>query len=294
MTTENTEIARSNAAIERRQTAIAKLDRPLLNIYEEVREEQTEVAQATLEAYWRVGTILKKVVDDSNTYKRASIGLLADALGLGQDSLYKAISFREQYTDAQYESLRALRMPTGEPLTWTHVAHLLTVSDVQRREWFQANAAKLGWSSDALLQAIRADRPNDRVPGSGRPFVQPKTILEGFRNLAVTAADVTRRSEAVWGPIFEKAEQAPDEEIDQELLDQLKRTAASADTMLKAMSAHHERATALATRYADALERKKTPKLVAPPPEKPAAAPPKAAAKKAVKKVVKAAAKKAK
>lgn len=245
-----TRIAKRSETVARQKAAVAKMNAPLKRVYGQMRDRRVSIVHASLDYYREYGQQVEQVANDQDTYKSGAITLLSTALEVSESTLYKAAAFFRNYTDPEFAALCQLRTSTNDALTWSHVLHLLLVADKAVRLRLQTQAARQSWSSDELKEAVdeHLGTENQR-PGSGRPFVKPKSVLQGLRNYCAASAEYTRRNAQVWDDVFEDALQAPPDSVDQSIVHQAQQAAKLAADLVQLSQARQTAAAALLQRY---------------------------------------------
>jgi len=181
--------------------------------------------------YYRLG---REVVDASRQYRhqngtryaRGVVLRFADERGIGYDLVHKARQFAEMYTEGEFQALCKLRRPDGTPLDWSQVQYLLRVRDKRVRNRFQRQAAREGWSSWQLLQAIRAEVP--RRSQGGQRYKRAQSVAEALVQVESMTARWLR-----WARVYDEANGSASvsggvslEELPRGLRTSLKRTTA--------------------------------------------------------------------
>jgi hypothetical protein len=250
-----TKIATRSKEVKEQLAAVSKMSPELREVYEEAREDRLAHAVAGLSYYRRLGRRVEEVTNNLEKYRAGAIDLLATALELSESQLYKTAAFFRLYSDAEFNLLCNVRTSTGDSLTWAHVLELLLVSDKTQRMRLQQQAAKNSWSAGELRQAIdeHLGTGNQR-PGSGRPFVQPKSVLQGLKNFCAGTAEFKRRSEAVWDTVFENAASVPPDEVNGTMLTQAEQAARQANDLLTLANDRHQHAVAVRDRYREIMQ----------------------------------------
>ena len=135
-------------------------------IYQEMIDEIKEIMRSArnnvarqvnneiLTAYWNIGRVIVEHEQDSND--RAGYGKetmrklskqLTKELGKGF-SLSNVYNMRQFYLD--YPKFQSL---TGK-LTWTHYCELMSISDKDRRSFYEKECARSGWSARELKRQV--------------------------------------------------------------------------------------------------------------------------------------------
>lgn len=100
-----------------------------------------------VESYWQVGkNIASAGLLDDTAYGDATLKTLAKDLDVDLRTLQRSVVFFGEYDDAPPEGL-----------TWAHYRELLTLSDLDEREYYEELALSEGLSRDRLRMAIESD-----------------------------------------------------------------------------------------------------------------------------------------
>ena len=106
----------------------------------------TQVNNELVSAYWNIGRVIVEHEQKSN--QRAEYGkdtmrqlskMLTKEFGKGF-SLSSVYNMRQLYVD--YPKFQSL---TGK-LTWTHYCELMSISDMEKRSFYEKECARSGWS----------------------------------------------------------------------------------------------------------------------------------------------------
>jgi hypothetical protein len=182
-------------------------------VYNQWCKIEGKVVSEALDAARKQGKLIHEVVSHPDKYEGGSISTLAEAIGCAPDVLYKLQAFAEKYTDTEYANLCAQQNRLGRKLTVSHVYALLSVTDKAARTRWQKSAITNNWSAKQLQQAIIAAQGSQR-PGAGRKLSQPSNLMDGARNSTAFLEEFARRSEQVWGPMFDTFGEIPPDEVD--------------------------------------------------------------------------------
>lgn len=106
------------------------------------------------------------------------------------DYFWQARKFADAYDDEQFEELCSLRRPDGNPLTPSHVRHLLSIRDRRRRKGFQSRVIKEGWSPSRLSDEIHLIQTSSST--AGRPFRKPASVDDALLQVANVTGHMLR------------------------------------------------------------------------------------------------------
>lgn len=188
------------------------LPKELVPTYNEWCSLEGQAIQGVLDIARAQGKLIQDLTQDTTTYNAGSVVALAEALGENPDLLYKRLAFVEKYTDKEYEALKAAESKFGRKLTLSHVFVLLTVADKKERYKWQRMALANHWTAK-VLQSHLVSETGNKNPNAGRPLAQPKNLDDGALNAQSCMAELTRRSEQVWEPMFSQFAEAPPDSV---------------------------------------------------------------------------------
>jgi hypothetical protein len=181
----------------------------------------------TLRRRYELGLEVLELYEDERKnggklYGKNAIGRICKLLRWDDGVIRFALRFVRAFSREDLERLCALVLPTGEPLTWSHVRALLAVNDASRRQDLLRRTAEEGWSCTELAQAIvrREDRPaGDK---RGRPPRVPKDFDGAVAQQQESAEQWDRRYTRVWakqeGSLVTQAANLPAEEVTEQRL----------------------------------------------------------------------------
>jgi hypothetical protein len=124
-----------------------------------------------------------------------------------------------------------MRLPRGNPLTYTHVVELARIEDETRREKILKQAVKEGWTTRKLTKVIQAgpsqqDKPEDH---RGRPLAKPRDFDAVLDQQASFIKDFLSRNDQVWSHeehfLSAKVEDLTGDQFTQERANRLKQHA---------------------------------------------------------------------
>jgi len=203
------------------ERALSSMSAPLLKLYKsQYVTVLNDAAKNALQSYRDMGDLVRTVTEDPDTFKAGAVELLAAAGGQSASMLYKARAFLDSYTAAEFRELCGMKGPHNLRLGWSHVIHLLSISDKKVRLKFQQQAVDQAWTADQLHAAIMAQYENRR-PGSGRKFVKPKTVSQGIQNYCAFTGELIKRTEQVWSETLDELAEIPIESHTPESRDKL-------------------------------------------------------------------------
>lgn len=269
MSSSGGKLAVRREALNNQLAIVNKMKKPLRVVYRSVQESRRRLHEGHLGYYRELGGYIDQIVAEGGRakYGDGAVEQLAIALDISDSALYKAASFHRGWTDAEFKQLCETTTQTGDSLTWTHVLHLLLLSDnKKKRLHFQNAAAAHNWSSDELLQAIREDLgDNNRRPRSGRRFAKPKNCWQGLRNFCSTVDEYRRRDEQVYQEVFDHAATLPPDSVNEEMVTQIERVYQQANGLMALATERNNAAKKLLDHYRDVLAAKADGKVLPAP-----------------------------
>jgi hypothetical protein len=169
-------------------------------VYEQVVKYDHGQKLSDLHSAWYIGQILMTVEAGKRGHGKNFIRNMARLLGYEPSFLYRRKLFFERFPDdGDYARLTGLRLPSGEPLTFTHANLVLDLEDDER--WvFLELAASHGLNSTALRKEVRKFRTGndqERRPG-GRPPSVPADVEGKLAQVDETLPLFRKRAQS-WG-----------------------------------------------------------------------------------------------
>lgn len=195
------------STVSQAERAVSLMEKPLKAAYKEVAAAIAEASSGALTAYRKIGEWVNQVSTDEE-YQVGAIKLLADATGIGIQTLYRARGLFEGYTPAEFKELCNAKTAVGSRLSWTHTLVLLSVPDKKARKKFQDQALEGCWTVEQLQKAVN-DKYGNRREGSGPKFVKPKTVMQGLGNLCEFTGEFLTRSDKIWNRTIEELAEIP-------------------------------------------------------------------------------------
>jgi hypothetical protein len=125
--------------------------------------------------------------------------ILRKGLRQSPNTLYTMLEFAERIsTELELDVLLALRLPSGMPLSWSHVTVLMCVADPKTRMKFARLAAKESLSSASLRARVQAADPRgNRRQGSGRKPLANAPLDEAVQRIRRQIGRLRRQLEAM-------------------------------------------------------------------------------------------------
>ena len=174
------------------QKAVALMNDKAREKYEEIRAIRDETIKLNVQRYWELGKWIFKTEAEEKTYAEKHdgeeeptlygknfMGLLAVALGLNPTTLYNCKQLYAMWsTKEKFEPMLTWRNANGDPLSYTHLCHLVSVA--------RCRSGRSCWL-----------RPRSRT---GRLRNCTSTFRSCSAVSAGAAAGRTRRPRARWAP----------------------------------------------------------------------------------------------
>jgi hypothetical protein len=250
-------VMREEDAAAEREDILKKMTpafREKLNYFENWLRKEVD---HTLRSRYELGLVAKELYEDEKKngcklYGSNAIGRICKILCWDDGLIRLALRFVQAYSPADLERLCGIVLPSGEPLTWSHVRALVALpSAAQRKELLERTMAE-GWTCNELALEIKhlPDRPGK--DGRGRPPCMPKDFDVAVAQQQQSADKWDRLHTRVWGAtnhsLVTHAAKLPPEEVTekrlrqaQELAYQLRRVADQAQKQAeKAEEVVHE------------------------------------------------------
>ena len=154
----------------------------LLKVLEELSKLVAESDTADAQAQYRIGCVVRDVMDAPNKYREGSVKRLASELGRDEKSLYHRAAVARAWSPDDYTKLLARKNRKGLPLSFYHLVELASVEDPDGRELI---------IKDALDQCLTVKGVRSRVKKLLTPTAEtpPEAREEGDQGGASAAED---------------------------------------------------------------------------------------------------------
>lgn len=214
-----------------RRKVLEEANEEFKGLYGQVRSLLTSEGIGIIKSRYDIGVLLEEGCNEENKYGSKFIQRMETILGYEKDVIYQALRFRKRYNEDDVDTLLGSRNKTGDPLLWTHIVHLCTVSDSEEREKLQQLTLDNSWSPTQLLTYIQKKQGGKRNSGAGRPMARPKS-LRGFVDQQTAVLDqLLSRKDKVWAgkekdtdqSFFDVLNNTSWEKIDTSMLTELER-----------------------------------------------------------------------
>jgi hypothetical protein len=188
-----------------------------------------------LRGRYQLGLQVRELYEDEKNnsgkvYGRNAIGRICKLLRWDDGLIRLALRFVRTFSPEDLDRLCALVLPTGEPLTWSHVRTLLAVNDPRRRRELVERTAAEGWTCMELARVVQRGEGEHVPEGRGRPPRVPKDFDGAVAQQQESAERWDRLFSRVWGKqdrsLAAQAARLPAEEVTEERLHQARELAA--------------------------------------------------------------------
>lgn len=218
--------------------------------YQEIDEFERSAVRNVVWAVYKLGQRCNAV---HTKYKHNGLKELAWALNKTKEQVEEACRLASRYTDQEIQDFFALRTPSGEPLTKSHILELSSIDDREKRKQFARQAAAEGMTYRQLSEAVQAHYGAARSSG-GRGFAQPGS-LSGL------LSTWTKRSEVLLGfheqVVTKSLEQlvndTPPDRLDAAVVEQIDEAAAAIGKLLETAEGDIDRLAELKERVSQVL-----------------------------------------
>jgi hypothetical protein len=153
----------------------------LLKVLEELSKLFAESDTADAQAQYRIGCVVRDVMDAPNKYRKGSVKRLASELGRDEKSLYHRAAVARAWSPEEYKNLLARTNRKGEPLRFYILVAIASVGNRQDREQL---------IEEALEQCLTVNGVRSRVKQLLTPTAEtpPEAREEGDQG-GVSAAE---------------------------------------------------------------------------------------------------------
>jgi hypothetical protein len=134
-----------------------------------------------LRRYYELGKQVEELyLDDrqnnGRVYGRDPIGRICKLLHWGDGIIYNSLRLVQTYSEDEIDRLCSVTMPSGAPLSWSHVRCLLEVKEDSKREDVLDLTIKNGWTCNRLAQEVKRIRDPAGSDTRGRPPRTPNHL----------------------------------------------------------------------------------------------------------------------
>ncbi len=129
---------------DRARQAVAAMNTHLRSALEEIREALAAVAGDEIRQRYKIGSLLCRVIEDTERFGDRGVPALAAALGVGKMTLYRHAKVAQRWTPSEIARFEDLRDCLDRPLTWSHLI-VLSERPASRESWIRKAQAG-AWS----------------------------------------------------------------------------------------------------------------------------------------------------
>ncbi len=215
---------------------------------------------------YQIAVAIREVYDDvaennGSVYGAKAVQAIKGALGCDDGLIYQAINVADAFTPEQIEEITGMRLPGGQPLSFSHVVALSRVEDEGRRQKLLKQTVKEGLTAKRLEIAAKLPAaPEQGKPPErrGRPIGKPRTFDAVLDQQASFARDFLNRNDQVWShtdhSLSAKALMLNTTDYTPERVERLKAHAEQMKLLAQKATERAEEASAIHTRFTEALK----------------------------------------
>lgn len=201
------------------------------DMYDKIEETLLAEQQNVIRARYQIGELVYDMSVDEQKYGSRCIERMEEVVGYDRTVIYNSLSFVKKYSKEEMEELISLTTVAGRPLLWTHVTHLLRVTDNNVREDLIDMIIDKDLSPTELLDTIQQmqNKPIGRTSNAGKPMARPKSIKGFIEQQWTLIEQLLRRKDKVWAgtekqgdrSFFDTIADTPTDKIGPETVEQL-------------------------------------------------------------------------
>jgi hypothetical protein len=204
------------------QTMTPAFDIKLKYIDNWLREEVAHSVRRRYDLGLQVLEMYEDEQNGSRLYGDNAIGRICKLLKWDDGVIYLSLRFVQTYSKEEVDHLCTLLLPSGAPLTWSHVRVLLAVEDADRREELLEKTIKKGLTCTSLAYEVKALQPHSPNDHRGRPPKTPKDFDGAIALQEHSAKEWERQHARIWAVpekslIAQAAKLSPEEITDAHL-----------------------------------------------------------------------------
>lgn len=202
-----------------RTTAMSQMNEDLQTEFESIRAEIEEQAHKNVLFYYKLGGRIRRIHANQQKYGEGAVDKMAGALDMDRGTLYKAMTFTDQYTKAQIDDYLNRGKEAGQVITWSHFSQLVAIPDeAQRKELIEqvlTNGLSVRDLKDEIAKRLGAGGLIERQ-------ITPRSILGGLSQVSTMSNKLLDKvGKAFDKSIVKPAANLRDEDVTQEMLDRV-------------------------------------------------------------------------
>jgi hypothetical protein len=187
----------------------------------------------TLRSRYELGLQVQELYEDDKKggklYGRNAIGRICKILHWDEGLIRHTLRFVQTYSPEELEQLCERILPTGAPLTWSHVRVLLSAQNRNQRQELLASTITEGWTCTELAQKMKNLYDGQTKDNLGRPPRMPKDFDGAVAQQQQSAEQWDRLFTRVWAKrdrsLVAQAAKLPKDEVTEERLRQARELA---------------------------------------------------------------------
>src|ERR1700722_14080198 len=163
---------------------------------------RTEVSH-NLRSRYELGLQVKELYEDERKnggkiYGKNAINKICKLLDWDDGLIRMALRFVQQFSRDDLEYLCKIRLPSGDPLTWSHVRCLVSVDDKKLRKELLDKTLAEGLTCMDLAHELKRLSDHTANDGRGRPLRMPKDFDSSLAQQQHLSEDWDKRYTKVW------------------------------------------------------------------------------------------------
>jgi hypothetical protein len=217
-----------------RARILEKMNSACREKYEYIRTWFSREMDHMLRSRYELGLHVQELYEDERknagkVYGRNAVGRICKLLEWDDGVIRAALRFVKTFSPDDLDRICALVLPTGEPLTCSHIRTLLHVDDAKSRRALLDRTVEEGWTCTELAWQIKISNDGRTVDGRGRPPKTPKDFDGAVAQQQESAEKWERQYIRVWAvpdrSLVAQAAKLPAEEVTEKRLSQARRLA---------------------------------------------------------------------
>jgi hypothetical protein len=216
----------------------------------------------TLRSRYELGLQVKELHEDDRKggklYGRYAIGRICKILHWDEGLIRHTLRFVQTYSPEELEQLCERILPTGAPLTWSHVRVLLSVQNRKQRQELLERTTTEGWTCTELAQEMKNLYDGQTKDNRGRPPRMPKDFDGAVAQQQQSAEHWDRLYTQVWATkdrsLVAQAAKLPKDEVTEERLRHARELASQLRRVANQALAQAEKAEQVVQEFESILE----------------------------------------
>jgi DNA-binding protein HU-beta len=199
---------------QRRDEALAEMNRGLRASFNRIEKELAAGVKAPIMSRYRVGAEVAKIYDDEGSFGANAVPKIAVALGTSwtANDLWTLRKFAMAYDEETLKKILNTKTTGGNQLKMMHLQHLSTVEDPKQRNQLLKETFRNDWTVQELYDNLDPDKGKRVTSNLGRKAKPPVNVEAGIREILKTASTREKKAEHWDKHVFKKLDKAAEKD----------------------------------------------------------------------------------